>query len=120
MVVNTALDNIERRFDVKTRHVGEMVPDVQSRGYLAYRVGDEVLPVAPYRAHYTANPPEGEWIGQLVELSGFANSSLNVQRGLDAPAAIKTPAGSIWFNAEPFSNWQRWLQLGNDVTPYLA
>ena len=117
----TAIKNIEFRFDVKLSNILEMKVDTKSIGALGYLIDGDIFLVSPNRSQFSCrNIPNGKNIGKLVEIKGNIHDRKFCKFiDLNIPAIVIDKNNNMYFNAEPFSNFQKWLQFETPITPYL-
>jgi len=114
-----AIKNIEERFDIKIKNIKELECDSISIGALGYLIDDKVYLIAPARSGFKVkNLPTGKKIGELVEIKGnFQDLNYSEIKRLGIPAVI-LKKNQLWFNATPFTNFQKWLQFEYPIVPY--
>lgn len=122
MYISVGRANIARRVNASFKNIYEMKSDGQSKGALAYKIGDKIYFIAPLRSQYTSiNLPQGKYIGELVEVKGNPSSKeTSIIKPLGVPAMVQTEDGKLYFNAHVFTNFQKFLQFEYDITPYLC
>jgi len=115
----TAINNLQRRFDIKLNGIKEIDGDKNSYGALGYLIDNKIYLIAPSRSKFCSKMPKGQKVGELVELSGnFQSKEYTFIKKLNTPAFVICD-NEVYFNANPFSNFQKWLQFEYNIIPYL-